>query len=177
MKTTKMMALLLAGLLVWFGAAPALAEGEGGSEEESSNGGDAVGTNVNYFLSNPPPYAGATGAGEEGYDESFYFGEGEEQIWLSKKIERTRYQDRSGEASHTMKHVIGWTMFTMGTVMGVWGAAFHYESRSIASSADEYKKYEKLGYFPLVTEQKFYWPSVVAGAGLTGGAFWLMNKK
>jgi len=176
MKIAKMMALLLAGLLVWFAAAPALAEDGGGDEDENKSGESAVGANVNYFLANPPPYAGKAGEGEEGYDESFYFGEDEEQIWLAKKIEKQRYQDRSGEASRSMKRVIGWTMITSGIVMAVWGAAFHYESRSIATSPDEYRKYEKRGLFPLVTEQKIYWPSIVAGTGLTGGAFWLMSK-
>lgn len=177
MTIKKTVTLLVAGLMVWFVAAPAWAEGGGDGEEENKDGGSAVDANVNYFLSNPSPFAaGASGDTEEEYDESFYFGEGEEQIWLQKKIEKNRYQDRSGAASRSMKRVIGWTMITTGIVMAVWGAAFHYESRAAATSPAEYLKYERNGITPLVSEKKVYWPSIVAGIGVGGGGYWLMNK-
>ena len=154
----------LAGVLLAAGVAPA-AESDDGEDEDGKT------------PATPNPADMYTPPGGAGYDETetFYFGPDEEKIWLARKIEESRYQDRSGAASRTVKKAMGWTLITVGLLSTVYAAFWHYDTHEPSDYYTGKEKYDEKGYVPLIREQTVYWPSVVAGMGLIGGGFWLMN--
>jgi hypothetical protein len=164
----------LAFLLAAAGTAPAWAE-EGNGEDEENNPATnplEMGTpaNPNYMYT-PPGTADA----EE--TESFYFGPGEEDVWLQKKIEEQRFQDRSGAASMAVKKVMGWALVTTGLLAATYAIFFHYERHEPRDYWSGNPKYEEKTVIPLITEKTTYWPSVVAGVGLMAGGVWFSVRK
>ena len=83
--------------------------------------------------------------------------------------------DKTGRATLTVKKAMGWSIITVGILTTVYAAFWHYDTRE---PLDWYAGNPKYGdYVPLYREKTVYWPSVIAGAGLVGGGFWLMNRK
>jgi len=121
----------------------------------------------------PPVLLAVTTAPPE---EEFYFGEGEEAVWRQKQLELTRFQDRTGRATKTMERVIGLTMLTTGVMIASWGAFFYYDRHTPYDYYFGGEKYKELGYVPLIKEHEIYWPSLVAGAALSGASLYILVR-
>lgn len=161
----RIIALLLAGAMVMWCAAPAWAEDD--EEEDSST---ATGENLNYYYGkgNNPFLAPS---GNEPQDEVFYFGESAQEDFVEMKY--SRFQDMTGKASRDIKKIIGISLITTSITMTAWAIFFHTEQ----NRPDNWQKiYEGTGTVPLYKEHTVNVPTVVAGICLSGGGIWLMQR-
>jgi hypothetical protein len=171
MTKAKYVAILTAALFTWGSAAPVFAAEAGGNGPSNPAETHALPS------STLPPEILLALADDDEEDETFYFGPDEEKIWLQNEIEKHRYQDKSGYASRTVKQIMGWTLITAGATMATWAAFLHSERHQPDDVYTGAKKYDELGYTPLVTEKTVYLPSVIAGVTLVGGGIWFLERK
>jgi hypothetical protein len=160
----KIIALLLAGAMLVWCAAPAWADD--GAEEENS----ATDENFNFYYGrgNNPFLAPS---GEEPQEEVFYFGESAQEDFVEMKF--SRFQDMTGKASRDIKKIIGVSLITTSVTMTVWAIFFHTEQ----NRPDNWQKiYEGTGTVVLNKEHTVNVPTVVAGICLSGGGIWLMQR-
>ncbi len=163
MKMSELTALGVAAALVWWGAAPALAEDK---EEEPS---DPTGENIRYYYGRGQNPFSAPGAEEQ--DEIFYFGENEQEDFV--ELEWSRFQDTSGKASRDIKRIIGLSLVTTAITMTSWAVFLNTEQNRV----DNWQKiYEGTGVVLQNREHTVNVPTVVAGVCLAGGGVWLMRR-
>ena len=75
-----------------------------------------------------------------------------------------------------MERVIGLTMLTTGVMIASWGAFFYYDRHTPYDYYFGGEKYKELGYVPLIKEHEIYWPSLVAGAALSGASLYILVR-
>lgn len=163
----KMIALLLAGAMVLWCAAPAVAEEE---EEEEENSSTATDENVYYYYGRGAnPFLSPSG--EAPQDEIFYFGESSQEDFVEMKF--SRFQDTTGKASRDIKKIIGISLISTSLTMTMWAIFLHTEE----NRPDNWRKiYEGTGTVLLTKEHTVNVPTVVAGIFLSGSGIWLMQR-
>ncbi len=163
----KMIALLLAGAMVLWCAAPAVAEEE---EEEEENSSTATDENVDYYYGRGAnPFLSPSG--EAPQDEIFYFGESSQEDFVEMKF--SRFQDTTGKASRDIKKIIGISLISTSLTMTMWAIFLHTEE----NRPDNWRKiYEGTGTVLLTKEHTVNVPTVVAGIFLSGSGIWLMQR-